>query len=81
MRPPLAGLALLAAVARSACGETMIDAEEQEEFVRHVQCPDIVVVRTGRLLRCAARATGTSRTVSVRLTDDRGRFRYRLAER
>ena len=161
MRPPLAGLALLAAVALSACGETTIDAAEQEEFVRDVvardsgarvasvrcpenverqegdtfrctvtgaddstgdvivtqqedskvqvvapflhvteaetviangiddqieaddvdvQCPEIVVVREGRLLRCTARATGTSRTVSVRLTDDRGRFRYRLAD-
>lgn len=46
-----------------------------------VRCPEIVVVRKGRLLRCTARATGTSRTVSVRLTDDRGRFRYRLAGR
>ena len=162
MRPPLAGLALLAAVAFSACGETAIDAAEQEEFVRDVvvrevgarvasvrcpanversegdtfrctvtgaddsrgdvivtqqedskvqvvapflhvteaetviangiddrlrgddvdiQCPEIVVVREGRLLRCTARAGGRSRTVSVRLTDDRGRFRYRLAER
>ena len=161
MRPPLAGLALLAAVALSACGET-IDAAEQEEFVRDVvvreigarvasvrcpenversegdtfrctvtgaddstgdvivtqqedskvqvvapflhvtqaesviaggiadrldaddiavTCPEIVVVRKGRLLRCTARATGTSRAVSVRLTDDGGRFRYRLAER
>jgi len=162
MRPPLAGLALLAAVALSACGATMIDAEEQEQFVRDVvvreigarvasvrcpenversegdtfrctvtgaddstgdvivtqqedaevqvvapflhvtdaeavvangiadqleadgidvECPEIVVVRKGRLLRCTARATGASRSVSVRLTDDRGRFHYRLAER
>lgn len=162
MRPPLAGLAVLAAVALAACGETTIDAAEQEEFVRDVvvreigarvasvrcpenverqegdtfrctvtgaddsagdvivtqqedskvqvvapflhvteaetviaggladqldaddidvTCPEIVVVRKGRLVRCTARATGTSRTVSVRLTDDRGRFRYRLAGR
>ena len=161
MRPPLAGLAVLAAVALSACGETTIDAEEQEEFVRDVvvreigarvvavrcpenverqegdtfrctvtgaddstgdvivtqqedskvqvvapflhvteaetviangiddrlegddvdvRCPEIVVVRKDRLLRCRATAGGTSRTVSVRLTDDRGRFRYRLAQ-
>lgn len=162
MRPPLAGLALLAAVALPACGETTIDAAEQEEFVRDVvvseigarvasvrcpenversegdtfrctvtgaddstgdvivtqqedskvqvvapflhvteaetviangiddrlaggdvdvRCPEIVVVREDRLFRCRATAGGTSRTVSVRLTDDRGRFRYRLARR
>ena len=162
MRPRLAGLALLAAAALSGCGETTIDAAEQEEFVRDVvvreigarvasvrcpenverregdtfrctvtgaddstgdvvvtqqedskvqvvapflhvteaetviangiddrldaddvdvRCPEIVVVRKDRLLRCMASAAGTSRTVSVRLTDDRGRFRYRLSGR
>lgn len=161
MRPLLAGLALLAAVALSACGDT-IDAEEQEEFVRDVvvreigarvasvrcpedverregdtfgctvtatddstgsvvvtqqedskiqvvapflhmgqaeaviadgianqleaddvdvECPEIVVVRKNRLLRCDVAATRRSRTVSVRLTDDSGGFRYRLERR
>lgn len=158
MRPLLAGLVLIAAVVSSACGETSIDAEEQEAFVRDVvvrevgarvasvrcpedvqrrerdtfrcrvtgvdgssgdaivtrqedakvrvvapflhvreaetviadgiadqlgadeadvSCPEIIVVQKNRLFSCSAAATGSRRTVSVRLVED-GRFRFRL---
>lgn len=159
MRPLLAGPALLAAVAFSACGETTIGAEEQDAFIRDVvvrevgarvasvrcpeavqrregdmfrctvtgpdessgevvvtqqkdsklrvvapflhvgeaetviadgiadqlrvgdvdvSCPEIVVVEENRLFSCAATAGGSRRSVSVRLVDDDGRFRFRL---
>jgi Domain of unknown function (DUF4333) len=45
-----------------------------------VACPEIVVVIKGGLFKCKARSTGDSRDLSVRLTDDEGRFRYRLTE-
>lgn len=158
MRPPLAGLALIAAVTFAGCGETTIDADEQEAFIRDVvvrevgarvasvrcpqdvkrregdtfrctvtgpdgstgdvvltqrenskvrvvapflnvgeaeaviadgvadqlgaddvdvSCPEIIVVQKDRHFGCAAKAA-SRRTISVRLTDDDGHFRFRL---
>ncbi|MGH2899991.1 MAG: DUF4333 domain-containing protein [Solirubrobacteraceae bacterium] len=46
-----------------------------------VRCPEIVTVREQGLFRCRARYDGSTRRVSARMTDETGRFRYRLAAR
>ena len=44
-----------------------------------VSCQEIVVVRKGDVFLCQAIYNGRKRTVSARMTDDVGHFRYRLA--
>jgi hypothetical protein len=44
-----------------------------------VSCQEIVVVSKSALFTCKARYDGKTRTVSARMTDTPGRFRYRLA--
>jgi hypothetical protein len=46
-----------------------------------VSCQEIVVVKKSALFTCKARYRGTTRTVSARMTDATGRFRYRLNAR
>jgi hypothetical protein len=43
-----------------------------------VSCQEIVVVREGDPFLCQAIYNGRKRTVSARMTDDDGHFRYRL---
>lgn len=44
-----------------------------------VTCPQIVVVKKGERFECKATAQGKSRDVAVQLTDDTGRFSFRLS--
>lgn len=44
-----------------------------------VACPEIVVVKKDALFTCRATSEEKEREVSARLTDEQGRFRYRLS--
>ncbi len=44
-----------------------------------IACPEIVVVKQGTRFTCTAAAEGKSRDIAARLTDEEGRFRYRLS--
>ncbi len=43
-----------------------------------IACPEIVAVKKDARFACTATAEGKSRKISARLTDEQGRFRYRL---
>ncbi len=44
-----------------------------------LRCPEIVVARKGERFTCRATTGTTKREVAVRLTDDEGRFSYRVS--
>ena len=85
MRPTLASLAVLAALALSSCGTTRIDAGKSERFIRSVvsgqvgarvasvTCPENVDVEKGATFTCAVRGTdGSKGSVEVTQKDDDG---------
>lgn len=53
-------------------------AKQTKEREVKVACPEIIVVKKSELFRCKATGGDKSRDVSARLTDEQGRFRYRL---
>ena len=54
-------------------------AEQLEADEVEVSCPEIVVVERDRLFTCRATGAARPRDVAVRLTDDAGRFRFRVS--
>ena len=91
MRLAAAGIALLASIAVTACGEEQLDTGAAEATIRAgiaqqtgveidaVRCPDEVEAKRGGRFRCVAVArNGDRATVNVTQRDDQGRLRWRL---
>jgi hypothetical protein len=85
MRPVLAALALLAAGTLASCGETTIDADKGEKFIRgvvaeqvgarvaSVTCPDGLKAKKGGMFTCSVTGTdGSKGVVDVTQKDDEG---------
>jgi len=84
MRPTLAGLLLVAAVALASCGETTVDAAIGEKFIRgvvveqigarvaSVRCPDGVKARRGGVFTCTVTGMdGSKGNVDVTQKNDK----------
>jgi hypothetical protein len=93
MLNPLAatGIAAIASIALTACGEAKIDTEEAEATIRAgitrqtgveieaVRCPDNVEAKRGGRFRCIAVAKNGDRgAVQVTQRDDEGTFTWKL---
>lgn len=89
-RTPLLALALVAGLALTGCGGTVIDHEKAEEFaeqnlaggdVRSVSadCPDDVDAKKGTSFRCDVEVDGESGTLTMHITSDEGNVRFDLA--